>query len=225
MVSQRRDSRVWSVHGTTEPGPPVTSGTVGGSSCATSAPTPALPRIVFAAATAPQPDAGERGAWPRTDRSCGDRPGDPPRTLAAPRATVPESLDSPLATANSTAVTARLEPRALGMDTSRTTFSRASVSPGASAPRVAVPGPGEQVRADRGGQCGRHPGGVEAGLAARRLEAVGADAGQPRRRRARRRRDGSALAWSSRARAGGTAFIIAAPTTAAAASTMSPDAA
>ena len=55
MVSHRRDSRVWSVHGTTDPGPPVISGAVGASSCATSALTPALPRMVFASETAPQP--------------------------------------------------------------------------------------------------------------------------------------------------------------------------
>ncbi len=139
IVSHRRDSRVWSTQGTCEPGPPVTSGMSGGFSCAASTPTPAFVRIRLAPLTAAQPTATSApaaAARPSVRRSSGV----PPSVLAAPFATAPERADSPLATRNSSAVTPTPDASALGIETSRTTFSAASVSPGPRAPRVDEPG-------------------------------------------------------------------------------------
>ena len=189
-----------------------------------SAPTPAFPRTVFAAATAPQPT-------PASAAVAAKRPivrwssGCPPRTFAAPRATAPDSADSPLATANSSGGDGQARSRAPWGWRPRGRRSRA--------PRSR---PARALRAwpFRGGSAGtprrswrvpsprRRRGSRACRASARGCRHRHRPGPPPRARRPPRRISARFELSCSR---GGTAFMMAAPTAAAAASTMRPEAA
>ena len=176
-MSQRRDSRVWSVHGTTDPGPPVISGTVGRVLVRDVGAHPRLAEDRVRRGDRAPADPGECGrggeaadgavivGMPAEDlrRAAGNASGQGGLALG----------DGEQQGGDGKARTERLRDG----DLADHVLARLGLPWREGSPR-GLSGPREQVRADGRGDGGRRPGGMEARLAAGGLEAVGTDAGQ-----------------------------------------------